>query len=110
MPTITREIDLTPTDMVQALRVFSQAEWQALKLEIQATLFLEDVDIGEFTELLTWLYQEKLEPLPENPPPTPAGDQIALAAVERMAGSIPITDPDIGQWLAESSDLLYYEG
>ncbi len=108
MSTITREIDLTPSDVVQVLRAFSHEEWQELKLEIQASLFLENVDSDDFAELLAWLYQEEQEAMPEEPPATPEGDQIALEAVKRMAGSIPITDPELGRWIAESPDLLLY--
>ena len=104
MPTITREISLTPADVVQVLREFSHKEWQELKLEIQVSLFLKDVDTGEFSELLAWLYQEEQKPLLEEPP----ADQIALESIERMAGSIAVTDPELGQWLAESPDLLRY--
>ncbi len=108
MPTITREISLTPIDVVQVLREFSHKEWQELKLEIQASLFLKDVDTREFSELLAWLYQEEQETLLEGPPANLEGDQIALESIERMAGSIAVTDPELGQWLAESPDLLRY--
>jgi hypothetical protein len=116
MPTITKEIELTPTDVVRALQGFDREQWQELQLEIQAALFLEDVDVTKFAELFTWPpgdsgkvdEEEWGEPLPEEPPPTPEGDRIALAAVERMAGSIPITDPELGRWLAESPELSYY--
>jgi hypothetical protein len=40
---------------------------------------------------------DELEPHPEEPPRTPEGNQIALAAVERMAGMIPISDPELGR-------------
>lgn len=45
-----------------------------------------------------------LEPHPEEPPRTPEGNRIALAAVERMAGMIPISDPELARWLAESPE------
>jgi hypothetical protein len=118
MPTITREIELTPADVVQVLRGFGREEWQELQFEIQASLFLEDVDVSELVELFALLpysepvepCKEEWEPLPEEPPPTPEGDRIALEAVERMAGIFPITDPDLGRWLAESPDLSPYGG
>ena len=116
MPTITREIELTPADVVQALRGFSREEWQELQFEIQASLFLEDVDLSGLVELFALpSYSEAVEPgegepLPEEPPPTPEGDRIALEAVERMAGIFPITDPELGRWLAESPDLSRYGG
>jgi hypothetical protein len=116
MPTITKEIELTPTDVVRVLQGFDREQWQELQLEIQAVLFLEDVDVTRLAELFTWppgkpgeVDEEKWgEPLPEEPPPTPEGDRVALEAVERMAGSIPITDPELGRWLAESPELSYY--
>ena len=116
MPTITKEIELTPVDVVKVLRGFDREQWQELQLEIQAVLFLEDVDVTKLAELFIWPpselneagEEEWGEPLPEEPPPTPEGDRIALAAVERMAGSIPITDPELGRWLAESPELSYY--
>ena len=81
-----------------------------MQFEIQATLFLEDVDLSGFIELFAMPpYGEAVEPgdrepLPEEPPPTPEGDRIALEAVERMAGMFPITDPELGRWLAESDE------
>ena len=116
MSTITREIELTPADVVQALRRFGPEEWQELQLQIQATLLLEEVDLSGFVELFTLpSYSEAVEPgegepLLEEPPPTPEGDRIALEAVERMAGMFPITDPELGRWLAESPDLSRYGG
>lgn len=116
MPTITREIELTPADVAQVLRGFGREEWEELQFEIQATLFLEDIDLSGFVELFALpLYGEAVEsgerePLPEEPPPTPEGDRIALEAVERMAGMFPITNPELGRWLAESPDLSRYGG
>jgi len=37
------------------------------------------------------------------------GNQIALAAVERMAGMIPISDPELVRWLAESPEASIWE-
>lgn len=116
MPTITKQIELTPVDVVQALRGFDSDEWRELQFEIQASLFLENVDVIRFAELLALppysepgeAGEEEEEPLPEEPPHTPEGDRIALEAVERMAGSIPITDPELGRWIAESPELSYY--
>lgn len=117
MPTITREIELTPADVVQVLREFGREEWEELQFEIQASLFLEDVDVSGLVELFGLpRYSEAVEPhkegepLPEEPPSTPEGDRVALEAVERMAGSIPITDPELGRWIAESPDLSLYGG
>jgi hypothetical protein len=74
--------------------------------------FLEDVDVSGLLELFALPPRSgPVEPhLPEEPPPTPEGDRIALEAVERMAGSIPITDPELGRWIAESPDLSLYRG
>ncbi len=115
MPTITKEIELTPTDVVQILRGFDREQWQELQLEIRAVLPLEDMDVTGLAELFVQLSSESVEadeewnkPLPEEPPPTPEGDRIALEAVERMAGSIAITDLELGRWIAESPELAYY--
>jgi len=116
MPTITKEIELTPADVVQVLQGFDREQWQELQFEIQTVSLLEDVDVIWLAELFVRPPGEPVEadeeewgePLPEEPPPTPEGDRIALAAVERMAGSIPITDPKLGRWLAESPELSYY--
>lgn len=113
MPTIPREIELTPADVVQVLRGFGREEWEELQFEIQASLFLENVDVSELEELFALPpHGEHVEPPEEEgePPPTPEGDRIALEAVERMAGLFPITDPDLGRWLAESPDLSLYGG
>ncbi len=116
MPTITKQIELTPVDVVQALRGFDSDEWRELQFEIQASLFLKNVDVIRFAELLALppysepdeTGEEKEEPLPEEPPHTPEGDRIALEAVERMAGMFPITDPELGRWIAASPDLSYH--
>ena len=118
MPTIIREIELTPADVVQVLREFGPEEWQELQLEIQATLFLEGVDVSALAELFALplhgepveLRKEEQELMSEEPPPTTEGDQVALEAVERMAGSIPITDRELGRWIAEGLDLSLYGG
>jgi len=115
MSTITREIELTPADVVRVLRGFSREEWQELQFEIQASLFLEDIDLSGLGLFALPLYSGAVEPgerepLPEEPPPTPEGDRIALEAVERMAGMFPITNPELGRLLAESPDLSRYGG
>ena len=114
MPTRTREIELGPADIVQALRKFGPDDWQELQFEIRASSLLQNANVGRVTELFALLPydvtepREKEESLPKEPPPTPAGDRIALEAVERMAGSIPISDPELSRWIAESLDLVYY--
>jgi hypothetical protein len=46
--------------------------------------------------------------LPDEPPLTKEGDEIARAALKRMRGVVPITDPDLTRWLAESPELSIY--
>jgi hypothetical protein len=53
---------------------------------------------------------EDLEPLSEEPPPTPEGDRMAREALKRIRGVLPITDPELGRWLAESLELSIYGG
>ncbi|MGD9101247.1 MAG: hypothetical protein PVF45_12275 [Anaerolineae bacterium] len=49
-----------------------------------------------------------IEPLPSPPPATPEGDEIALAALNKVRGSSPITDPELGRWIAESEESAIY--
>ncbi len=64
---------------------------------------------NEFADLLISESGEApREALPEEPPPTLEGDDIARAALERMRGVIPITDPELARWLAESPELSIY--
>jgi hypothetical protein len=51
-----------------------------------------------------------LEPLPEEPPPTPEGDRMAREALKRIRGVLSVTDPELGRWLAESPELSIYGG
>jgi hypothetical protein len=63
----------------------------------------------EFVEMLVAAASEDLdEPLPEEPPLTPEGDEIARAALKRMRGVIPITDPELARWIAESPEASIY--
>lgn len=41
---------------------------------------------------------------PHPPPPTPEGDKIALAALDKLHGLFPIADSEVGRWLAESEE------
>ncbi|MDH7485931.1 MAG: hypothetical protein QHJ81_06605 [Anaerolineae bacterium] len=93
MTIITKQVELTPRDVIEALRGFEQKEWA----EVLAFLEAEAPDIRPRPAPLG-----ELEPHPEEPPRTPEGNRIALAAVERMAGMIPISDPELARWLAES--------
>jgi len=101
MSVTTKQIELTPCDVIEALRSFAEEEWAEVLTFLEAERPLSrfaPVSLGE------------LEPHPEEPPRTPEGNQIALAAVERMAGMIPISDPELARWLAESPDLSIYGG
>ena len=101
MVTITKDIALTPADVAEALRRFSPEE----QAETRALLG----DDGDFEdELPFWAYVPPPEPLPEPPPPTPEGDRIAREAARRLNGLFPVTDPELGRWLAESPDLSIY--
>ena len=93
MSVITKQIELTPKDVIAALRSLKEEDWA----EVMA--FLESEAPVPWRDTLSL---DELEPHPEEPPRTPEGNKIALAAVERMAGMIPIRDPELGRWLAES--------
>ena len=101
MSVITKEIELTSQDVIEAMKGLKEEEWA----EVWA--FLE-AEVPNFR--LRPASLDELEPHPEEPPRTPEGNRIALAAVERMAGMIPISDPELGQWLAESPELSIYGG
>ncbi|MEJ2211200.1 MAG: hypothetical protein P8129_19465 [Anaerolineae bacterium] len=63
----------------------------------------------EFEKRIRIELQEGFEDtLPEEPPPTEEGDELARAALKRMRGVIPITDPELARWLAESPELSIY--
>jgi len=101
MGIITKQIELTPQDVIEALRGFGEEEWA------EVLTFLEAEGLLPRSAPVSL---DKLEPHPEEPPRTPEGNKIALAAVERMAGMIPISDPELGRWLAESPELSIYGG
>lgn len=101
MSVITKQIELTPRDVVEALRSFEEEEWTTVLTFLKAEGPLSRFGLASLDEL---------EPHPEEPPRTPEGNQIALAAVERMAGMIPISDPELARWLAESPELSIYGG
>ncbi len=61
-----------------------------------------DENVPEFWKLID------VEPLPKPPPPTPEGDKIALAALDKVHGLFPITDPELGYWIAESEEAAIY--
>jgi len=95
MSVITKQIELTPQDVIEALRGFEEEEWTEVLAFLETEL--------PFSRLST-VSPYELEPHPEEPPRTPEGNEIALAAVERMAGMIPISDPELVRWLAESPE------
>ncbi|OGO39846.1 MAG: hypothetical protein A2Z04_09620 [Chloroflexi bacterium RBG_16_57_9] len=99
MSVITKQIELTPQDVIEAVKGFREEERE----QVLAFLVQELPTLQPNFDLL-----DTLEPHPEEPPRTPEGDKIALAAVERMAGMIPISDPELARWLAESPDLSIY--
>ena len=95
MSVITKQIELTPVDVIEAMKGFKEEDWA------EVVAFLES------EAPVSWrgtLPLDELEPHPEEPPRTPEGNKIALAAVERMAGMIPISDPELVRWLAESPE------
>jgi hypothetical protein len=101
MSVITKQIELTPKDVIAALRSFKEDDWA------EVLAFLEHEAPAAWRGKLSL---DELQPHPEEPPRTPEGNKIALAAVERMAGMIPIRDPELGRWLAESPELSIYGG
>ena len=101
MSVITKQIELTPQDVIEALRGFEEEEWA------EVLAFLE-AEVPDFR--LRSVSLDELEPHPEEPPRTPEGNEIALAAVKRMAGMIPISDPELARWLAESPEASIYGG
>ena len=101
MSVITKQIELTPQDVIEALRSFEEEGWAEVLTFLEAERPLSRFGFASLDEL---------GPHPEEPPRTPEGNQIALAAVERMAGMIPISDPELARWLAESPELSIYGG
>jgi len=95
MSVITKQIELTPEDVIEALRSFEEEEWGEVLAFLEA-----ERSLSRFG----FISLDELEPHSEEPPRTPEGNQIALAAVERMAGMIPISDPELARWLAESPE------
>ena len=62
------------------------------------------VPIAQYEAFRVW--REGLdEPWPQEPPPTPEGDQEALAAVERIRTMFPQLDGKTAQYFAESEEL-----
>jgi len=95
MSVITKEIELTPVDVIEAMKGFREEDWAEIVLFLESQALIPWRSAGPLREG---------ELYPEEPPPTPEGNAVALAAVERMAGMIPIRDPELVRWLAESHE------
>jgi hypothetical protein len=110
--TIVKEVELklTPTDIVRAIRAFTRRERDELMLEVQRLLNEEDTDVLDFVKAVLPPEVGEREQWPEPPPPTPEGDQEALAAVDDFCGMFPISDPELARWLAEGSELSIFGG
>jgi len=93
---------LTPADVAQALEEFGPAEWDEVRALLWEKKTLKEPSV--FWSLVG------LEPLPEEPPPTPEGDRMAREALTRIRGVLRITVPELGCWLAESPELSIYGG
>jgi hypothetical protein len=111
---ILKEIQLTPDDIVQAVRTLNPDELTDLcqrlrnhglildwaeRSSVNKEMSAQEEDVPEFWKLID------VESLPEPPPPTPEGDKIALAALDKIHGLYPITDPKLGHWIAESQEV-----
>jgi len=107
-----KEIELTPADIAEVVRVLGPDELDDLRQRLlDHGLILgwangqggweqeTGEQVPEFWKLID------VEPLPEPPPPTPEGDQMALQAVEWIRGRFPIADPQEARWLAESQEM-----
>lgn len=95
MSVITKQGKLTTVDVIEALKEFREEDWAEIVLFLESQALIPWRGLGPLREG---------EPYPEDPPPTPEGNAAALAAVERMAGMIPIRDPELVHWLAESPE------
>jgi hypothetical protein len=112
-----KEIQLTPDDVVQAVRTFNPDELTDLRQRLQDYgLILEWAERSSVAEARLESEEETpefwklvdIEPLPEPPPPTSEGDKIALAALDKLHGLYPITDPKLGYWIAEGQEAAIY--
>ena len=98
-----------------AVKLQAEAAHQHLPLEE----LIVDILAGALAQPEHWPYPKPAsdeEPIPKPPPPTPEGDRVALAALDALHGLFPITDPEVGRWVAESEEaalynaFLYHEG
>lgn len=112
MATIVKEVELelTPADIVRAIRTLSREERDELLLEVQRLLIEKDMDVLDFAKAILPPEVEEIELRLEPPPPTPEGDLEALAAVEDFSGMFPISDPELARWLAESDEVGIFPG
>ena len=117
MAIILKEIRLTPDDIAQLVHTLDSDELTDLRQRLQNYGLILDwterssmnketsaqqEDVPEFWKLID------VEALPEPPPPTPEGDKIALAALDKIHGLYPITEPKLGHWIAESQEAAIY--
>lgn len=112
MTTIVKEVqlELTPRDIVGAIRALSREERDELILEIQRLLIEQDTDVLDFISFILPPALAEPEPQPESPPPTPEGDREALAAVDDFCGMFPISDLELARWIAESEEAGLFGG
>ena len=112
--TVQVNVKLTPADVVKALLSFTQEDWHELQLEIQRLLIEEDVDVGDWFNFPfpdSEPASDSLAPselaLPTEPPPTPEGDVLALAAAEELFTLFDDLDidPELARWGATSEEI-----
>jgi hypothetical protein len=110
--TIVKEVqlELTPTDIVRAIRALSREEHDELILEIQRLLIEQDTDVLDLVPFVLLPGAAEPEPRPELPPDTPEGDREALAAVDDFCEMFPISDLELARWIAESEEAGLFGG
>lgn len=98
------ELELTPADIVRAIRALRRGEQDELMREVQRLLIEEDTDVLDFVQAALPPEVGERKRWLESLPPTTEGDQAALGAVDDFCGMFPISDPELGHWLAERSE------
>lgn len=103
------ELELSPADIMRAIRALNREKRDELTLEIQQLLLNEGMNEGtdalDFVQAVLPPEVEEPELWLKPPPHTPEGDREALAAVDDFCGMFPITNLELARWLAESSEL-----
>lgn len=94
--TVNVKIDLTPEDIVKALRSFTAEDWH----QMQHLLVEENINVMHWLKL-PWAESNDLSV----PPPTVEGDQEALAAAESLFHIFDDLDPQVVEWGATSPEL-----